>query len=80
MEKLKLYTVTKSSTDGTFQMGDIIWLSENGDMNNAKAGGWLSKDEWDVAGTNDFEAEECKTHRLLVISGEEMVVKNELLM
>ena len=80
MDKLKLYTVAKSSTDGTFQMGDFIWLSENGDLNNAKAGGWLSKDEWDADDTNDFAVEECKTHRLLVVSGEEMVVKNELLM
>ena len=80
MENLKLYTVTKPSTDGTFQMGDIIWLSENGDLNNAKAGGWLSKDEWDVDDINDFAVEECKTHRLLVVGGEEMVIKNELLM
>ena len=76
MEKLKLYTVTKSSTDETLQAGDIIWLSENGDLNDAKAGGWLSKDEWDVDGTNDFAVEECKTHRLLVVDGEEMIVKN----
>ena len=80
MEKLKLYTVTKSSTDETLQAGDIIWLSENGDLNDAKAGGWLSKDEWDANGTNDFAVEECKTHRLLIVSGEEMIVKNELLM
>ena len=80
MEKLKLYTITKSSSDETLQVGDIIWLSENGDLNNAKAGGWLSKDEWDADGTNDFAVEECKTHRLLIVSGEEMIVKNELLM
>ena len=80
MEKQKLYTVIKPSSDGTLQVGDIIWLSENGDLNNAKAGGWLSKDEWDVDDINDFAVEECKTYRLLVISGEEMVVKNELLM
>ena len=79
MEKLKLYTVTKSSSDGTFQAGDIIWLSDNGDLNDAKAKGWLSKEEWDVGGTNDFEVEECKTHRLLVLDGHEMVVKNECL-
>lgn len=79
MEKLKLYTVTKSSSDGTFQAGDIIWLSKNGDLNDAKAKGWLSKEEWDIAGTNDFEYEECNTHRLLVLDGHEMVVKNECL-
>ena len=26
MEKLKLYTVTKGSTDGTIEMGNIIYL------------------------------------------------------
>ena len=80
MEKLKLYTVIKPSSDETLQVGDVIWLSENGDLNNAKAGGWLSKYEWDVDGTNDFAVEECKTHRLLVVDGEEMVIKSELLM
>lgn len=76
MEKLKLYTVTKPSSDETLQAGDIIWLSENGDLNDAKAKGWLSKDEWDIAGTNDFEVEECKTHHLVVMYGSEMIVKN----
>ena len=75
MEKLKLYTVTKSSSDKTFQNGDIIWLSGNEDLNNATMGGWLSKDEWDVTGTNDFEVEECRTHHLLVLDGYETVVK-----
>ena len=77
MDKLKLYTVIKPSSDETLQVGDIIWLSENGDLNDAKAKGWLSKDEWDVAGTNDFEAEECMTHHLLVLDRHEMVLKNE---
>ena len=76
MEKLKLYTVIKPSSDETLQVGDIIWLSENGDLNDAKAKGWLSKDEWDIAGTNDFEVEECKTHHLVVMYGSEMIVKN----
>ena len=38
MEKLKLYTVTKTSSDETLQIGDIIWLSENKDLNNANKG------------------------------------------
>lgn len=61
MEKLKLYTVTKPSSDGTFVTGDIIWLSANGDLNSCKGKGWLSKAEWDASGTNDFEVEPCKT-------------------
>ena len=76
MDKLKLYTVIKPSSDETLQAGDIIWLSENGDLNDARAKGWLTKDEWDVAGTNDFEVEECKTHHLVVMYGSEMIVKN----
>ena len=35
MEKLRLYTVTKSSTDGTIETGNIIQISENGDLNIA---------------------------------------------
>ena len=76
MEKLKLYTVTKTSSDETLQIGDIIWLSENEDLNNANKG-FLSKYEWEVTGTNDFGVEECKTYHLLVINGCEMVVKNK---
>ena len=76
MEKLKLYTVTKTSSDETLQIGDIIWLSENKDLNNANKG-FLSKHEWEVAGTNDFEVEECRTHHLLVLDGDEIVIKNE---
>ena len=77
MDKLKLYTVTKPSSEETMQAGEIIWLSENGDLNDTKAKGWLSKGEWDVADTNDCEVEECTTHHLLVLDGQEMVVKNE---
>lgn len=75
MDKLKTYTVIKSSTDETIEVGDIIWLSENGDLNSVKNGGWLSKDEWDVSDTNDFEVEECKTHYLDVFNGSESVRK-----
>lgn len=30
MEKLKLYTIVKGSTDDTLKTGDIVWLFENG--------------------------------------------------
>lgn len=52
MQPLKAYLVTKNSTDHTVLKGDIIWLSENGDLN--MGGGWLSKDEWDCQEKNDF--------------------------
>ena len=47
MEKLKLYKVTKASSDGTFNIGDIIWLSNNEDLNSCKGCGWLPKSEWE---------------------------------
>lgn len=75
MEKLKLYIVTKPSSDKTFQAGDFIWLSANGDLNNSTAAGWLTKDEWDVPGTNDFEYEQSNTHYLDVAGGMEFIRK-----
>lgn len=75
MEKLKLYVVTKASTDKTFKIGDLIWLSDNNDLNNAMAKGWLSENEWNVSGTNDFECEISKTHYLDIVSGGEGVRK-----
>lgn len=75
MKKLELYTVIKSSTDGTFEEGDIVWLSENNDLNSIRGKGWLSKEEWDVSNTNDFEITECKTHYLDVDRGVESVRK-----
>ena len=73
MEKLKLYIVKKASSDNTFKCGDLIWLSENGDLNSVSAGGWLSKNEWDVNGTNDFEYEISKEYFLDIHNGVESV-------
>ena len=73
MEKLKLYVITKPSSDRSFKKGDLVWLSENGDLNNSMAGGWLSRNEWDIPGTNNFECEICNTHYLDVINGHEYV-------
>lgn len=75
MEKLKLYVVTKSSSDNWIKVADLVWVSENGDLNNATQGGWLSESEWKRRGTNDFEIEVCKTHCIEVIRGREMVRK-----
>lgn len=75
MEKLKLYTVTKSSSDGDIKVGDIIWLSKNGDLNSCQGKGWLTEEEWNSPKTNDFEVEECKTHYLDVTNGHEQVRK-----
>lgn len=75
MEKLKLYTVIKSSSDKNVKVGDTIWISENGDLNFAKEKGWLTKEEWDSPQTNDFEVEECADYYLDVFQRAEIVRK-----
>lgn len=57
MEKMRLYEVTKGSSDGTFQEGNLIWMSDNEDINNVRAGGFLSKEDWNQEGINDFECQ-----------------------
>lgn len=73
MEKLKLYTVTKSSSDRIIQDGNIIWLSENGDLHFVRGCGWLTQDQWDRPETNDFEFEECQDYYLDVVGKQEIV-------
>ncbi len=36
------YIVTKGSDDGTFEVGDRIWLQPDGSIGCAQAGGWVS--------------------------------------
>lgn len=45
MEKLKPYRVTKGSSDRTFTIDEIIWKSENGDINSVQAKGWITPSE-----------------------------------
>ena len=78
MDKLKAYTVIKSSTDKTIEFGDIVWLSANGDLNSIKGQGWLSEEEWNIEGTNDCEVEECRTHYLDITNGSESIRKLEI--
>lgn len=54
LDVLKPYCVTKSSSDNTFVSGDIIWMSENGDINSVQAAGCIDPHEVDEK-TLDFE-------------------------
>lgn len=56
LEALKPYRVIKSSSDGTFASGDIIWISDNGDINSVQAAGCIDPHEVGCK-TLDFEAE-----------------------
>ena len=75
MEKLKLYIVTQGSTDKTFKTGDLIWMSENGDINNAMGCGWLRPNEQNPE-TMDFKIEESNTHHLVIKNGQEYISVN----
>lgn len=45
MEKNVVYKVTKSSTDTTFEKGDIIWMCEDGTIMRANRTGWIDPEE-----------------------------------
>ena len=77
MEELKMYRVTKPSSDGTVQVGNNVWLSKNGDLNFVEGKGWLPKDEWNNPGTNDFEVEDNDEYSLRITSGREIVIKSK---
>lgn len=56
LEILKPYGITKNSSDGTFIIGDIIWFSENGDINSIQGKGFIPLSECEND-TLDFETE-----------------------
>ena len=70
MDKLKPYRVVKDSSDRTFISGDIIWISQNGDVNNMNANGWITPSEVE-AETLDFEAENADDFEILIIGKQE---------
>ncbi|RHB42084.1 hypothetical protein DW886_16135 [Enterocloster aldenensis] len=75
MNSLVAYRVIKDSTDETFKIDDLIWMSEDGTVTGA--GGFLSKEEWNQEKTNDFEVEPSKEYSILKTAGMEAIVKNE---
>ena len=54
MKPLTPYCVIKDSSDKTFAKGNIIWRSENGDINSVTGNGFLPFLEQDES-SNDFE-------------------------
>lgn len=45
LKKLKPYRVIRDSSDGTFFCGEIIWLSENGEINSVQGAGCIDPSE-----------------------------------
>lgn len=71
LETLKPYRVTKSSSDRTFISGDIIWMSENGDINIVQAAGCINPHEtWGK--TLDFEVETASDFEVVKTNGSEI--------
>lgn len=59
-----IYRVTKESTDGTFSVGSLIVLANDGSISEITAG-WVDREDWDRPETNDFEAEVWQDRSLL---------------
>ena len=63
MKPLIPYCVIKDSSDKTFTKGDIIWKSENGDINSVTGNGFLPFSEQDET-SNDFECVDAPDWRV----------------
>ena len=64
LEILKPYRIIKSSSDGTFIVGEIIWISENKDINSVQGKGFIPLIEC-KNGTLDFEAESANDWEII---------------
>lgn len=49
MIKRLIYVVTKSSDDGTFRVGDRIWMMDDGSIGCQQAQGWVNPGDVDAA-------------------------------
>lgn len=71
LEILKPYRITKGSSDGTFAFGEVIWVSDNGDINSLQAAGCIDPHEVDEK-TLDFEAESTSDFEVVKTKGSEI--------
>lgn len=71
MEKMKAYNVIKNSSDKTFILGEIIWISENGDINSVQAAGAINPYEVGCK-TLDFKVEVASDYEVIKANGSEI--------
>lgn len=71
LEVLKPYRIAKSSSDRTFVSGDIIWISDNGDINSVQAAGCINPHEVGRK-TLDFEVEITSNFEVVKTNGSEI--------
>lgn len=74
LEKLKPYRIVNGSSDGTFIPGEIIWISDGGEVNSVHGGGFIYPEEGDPE-TWDFEAEEANDWEVISVNGNEFCRK-----
>lgn len=72
MKNLTPYRVIKSSSDKTFLVGEIIWISPSGHINSIQSKGWIdpTDSDFDNEKTLDFEVEEAMDYEVIVSGGE----------
>lgn len=58
LQPLTPYRITKGSSDHTFLVDDVIWISENGDINSVHGSGWITPSECSKKSL-DFECVEA---------------------
>ena len=71
------YRITHGTLDGTLVVGDVIWMSENEDINvPGENGGFLLKDEWKHNPyLNGFYVEQVDDYEIVVSGSRESIVK-----
>lgn len=81
MEILKPYKITKESSDKTFLLGEIIWISPNRDINSYTYKGWVEHEEIEngIIGDDslDFECEMACEYEIIVTPGSECCMRIE---
>lgn len=65
------YRITKESSDHTFLVDDVIWISENGDINSVQGSGWITPSECSKKSL-DFECVEAHDYEVLKYGNSEV--------
>ena len=74
-----VYKAMTGSTDGTIEIGQIMWISLNDKalcLPDSNGGGVLNKEEWMSTETCDFEVEEVTEYYVDIQRGSECLRKN----
>lgn len=71
LQPMTPYRITKESSDHTFSVDDVIWISENGDINSIHGSGWITPSEYQKESL-DFECVEAPDYEVLKYGNSEV--------